>query len=345
MCVAREAAVDAGIAGLPAERLRAAALSNRPALATLTTMPNLVTPDAAAHRVHTLAAAQSSPYCHFARWRPSLRAPPGEPRRHAAVARQADTVPLDPAIIFERDLARHLKGAEGARGTRGGGAPGLARDVNAGAAAPPLPPPPRGRRAAAVAGGAIHYTLQAPSRASQLGVVAREELLALVGHVEGAAARRSAALCAATACASRACRTTAPAASRKKHAVQNEAIVGAIGRLGLVDASPAVHVEFGAGKGGLTQALAAQCASEHVLVDRFARQLVDRHTRDAVDAWTPQDGHRHLRLRGVPVVGRRRAGRAAALGDWQAPAAPPPILRCGPSSAPARMRARRWTAS
>ena len=146
--------------------------------------------------------------------------------------------------------------------------------------------------------------LEAPSRASQLGVVAREELLALVGRVERAHASLDDAV-RGDGCVACVPDDGAGGLKTKKHAVQNEAIVDAIGRLGLVDASPAVHVEFGAGKGGLTQALAARCApSEHVLVDRFTPvNSVDRHTRDAVGGWTRlKMDIRHLRLRGVPVV-------------------------------------------
>ena len=238
-------------------------------------MPNLVTLDTPPPTACTLWLPRKSRYCHFAKVGGFEFC-----AHHLASRGDADDAkcgkripcPLDPThSVFERDLARHLKKCPKAREAREEEAlPGFARDVNAGAAAPAAAAATEAPRAAAVAGGAIHYTLEAPSRTSQLGVVAREELLALVGRVERAHASLDDAVRGDGVCVACVPDDGAGGLKTKKHAVQNEAIVDAIGRLGLVDASPAVHVEFGAGKGGLTQALAARCApSEHVLVDRF----------------------------------------------------------------------------
>ena len=152
-----------------------------------TTMPNLVTPKrrrppparsgCRANRATATLQGRRGKFC-----RTTWRAGGADDAKG-----QADTVPLDPThSVFERDLARHLKKcprrARRARRRRSGLCARRQRRRRRARRRRAAEAP----RAAAVAGGAIHYTLEAPSRTSQLGVVAREELLALVGRVERA---------------------------------------------------------------------------------------------------------------------------------------------------------------
>eukprot|EP00316_Scyphosphaera_apsteinii_P023229 CAMPEP_0119336132 /NCGR_PEP_ID=MMETSP1333-20130426/91200_1 /TAXON_ID=418940 /ORGANISM="Scyphosphaera apsteinii, Strain RCC1455" /LENGTH=573 /DNA_ID=CAMNT_0007346863 /DNA_START=285 /DNA_END=2006 /DNA_ORIENTATION=- len=95
-------------------------------------------------------------------------------------------------------------------------------------------------------------------------------------------------------------------AKRQKHTAQNEAIVRAMAPLGLLGEGDAIHVEFGAGKGGLAAAVSAASVppSKLLLIDRIRpRGCVDSTLYQAgVECTRIKIDLRHLNLSRVEAL-------------------------------------------
>ena len=209
--------------------------------------------------------------------------------------------PLDPGhSIFAADLQRHLMVCPRARQMREEAAqPFYEHDCNIGDAAPVPPLDVAAAAASSIlneeracgerveAGGAIHKSLSASRRASPLAALSAEalaSLLARIRNAHAAAAQRTADVMRGTAIADEEAGEGARAETHatgnggifggtgmaaQKHSAQQAAIAKVMRRLGLLDC-PAVLTELGAGRGGLSAAIAnaATAPIRAILVDR-----------------------------------------------------------------------------